>query len=165
MAWAWFLPPSGTFHIDQLADMLNLLTFAGVNVLIVAGFSIARRQLVKEAPHEEGTFKGAHSGFVKVFQSSQTQAGQPYIAKSRHTYRNPRLALAVLGLVAIFLGVFGSWGTFTTAGSAYFDDEAWLVPLFCLAMAPAILIFAIGFLPVHSIDRDAAMELSNRPGC
>ena len=45
IAWAWFLPPLGTLHIDQLADVLNLFTVAGINVLIVGGFSIARRQL------------------------------------------------------------------------------------------------------------------------
>ena len=70
--------------------------------------------------------------------------------------------LAGFGLVALFLGAFGSWGTFTTAGGRYFDDEAWLVPLFSLALALAILLFAIGFLPVHSIDRDVAARLSDR---
>ncbi|HEY2589084.1 MAG TPA: DUF4118 domain-containing protein [Tepidisphaeraceae bacterium] len=133
LAWCIFLPPAGRFWIAQPIDLLNLLTFSGVNILIVWAFATVRQRWAsgQSAPH-------------------------PHDAVAAPNYGRPHLrlqspgALVVLLLVVTALAAFGCWGTFTVAGAAHFDDESTTIPLTCLGLAPALLIFGIGFLPVLS---------------
>jgi len=165
IAWAWFITPAGSFRVDQLADLLNILAVAAVNILIVWGFSIARREISEYGRSEPGTPKQSRWTRIKL-RSLNKRAERELTpkVKPRRAYRGSRLTLGCLCAVALLLAIFGTWGTFTTAGTTYFDDEAWLVPLFCLAMAPAILIFGVGFLPVYSFERNAPQTGWGRTG-
>lgn len=143
-AWFLFLPPVGTFRVAQPIDLLNLIAVAGVNVLIAWAFATARQRWATARMSRGGTSPRPAQAANPSSVGGASNEGRP------HLHLHSPSALIALLLVVAALAAFGCWGTFTRAGAAHFDDESMTIPLTCLGMAPALLIFGIGFLPVLS---------------
>jgi hypothetical protein len=131
--WFLFLPPVGTFRIEQPIDFFNLIASAGVNVLIVWAFATARKR-----------WRASSSG--QAAGAGATATGRP---RPQILLQSPAALAGLLAVVAA-MAAFGCWGMFIPAGAARFDDETALIPLTCLGAAPALLIMGLGFLPVFS---------------
>lgn len=155
-AWFMFMPPAGKFYLANSIDWVNLVAFTGVDVLIVWAFATPRhRWSVARIPV-------ASHGVTRPQDGSAASTSE----RRHFLLQSPGILVGLL-VVVVALAGFGCWGMFSTAGAAHFDDESMLIPLACLGLAPAILIFGIGLLPVVSLHgsaprRAASAGLSDR---
>jgi hypothetical protein len=146
--WFMFLPPVGKFYIEQPIDLMNLIAVTGVNVSIVWAFATVRQRWAAG----RGSSREA---WDRQANTSPPSLGGASPAARPHLLLQSRRALVALLLVVAALAAFGCWGMFSAAGAARFDDETTLIPLTCLGLAPALLIFGLGFLPVFSFHTPA----------
>ena len=153
IGWAYFLPPAGFYALRETADVVNLFSVTGVNIVIVWAFAVARRQIFLSA-HTVEAGQNKHplirrSAKIILFMAEEAVDSPGSIRSGRH------VILGVIVCLAALLLTFGIWGTFTPGGTAYFPDEAWLIPLISLASAPVLIIFGVGFIPFDPAVREA----------
>lgn len=151
LAWSLFLPPAGRIWIAEPVDRINLATFAAVNSLIAWAFSVAGEKWRRSAATSGVNALRHGAAFANRASAMPSDVPLAATVRTRLSLSSP-LALAGLLTVVAALAAFGWWGTFSAAGMARFDDEATLIPLTALGLAPAVLIFGIGFLPVFSFS-------------